>query len=209
MPPVAGVAPPPRPGPGTPASRLGQGLLRAAEGVAAALMAALFLTFMLQIAVRYAARIDGLAEAAPFLDPARYGWTLEFCLALWIWIVFWGNAFVVRDRDHVTFDILYLAVRPGIRRGFAIVAGLAIAGALAASIGPTWEKLAILRLKRTATLSQLLGDWVRMRDVYAIYMVFLVAVPARCLWQAWRAARHGVEAPVPSSGSGADPERGG
>ena len=152
-------------------------------------MAALFLTFVLQIAVRYAARIDGVAQAAPFLDPALYGWTLELCLALWIWIVFWGNAFVVRDRDHVTFDILALAVRPGLRRAFAVVAGLAIAGALLASVGPTWEKFAILRLKRTATLSQLLGDWVRMRDVYAIYMLFLLAVPARCLWSVWRALR--------------------
>ena len=36
-------------------------LSRAAQGVAAALMAAMFLTFVLQITVRYSARLPGLA----------------------------------------------------------------------------------------------------------------------------------------------------
>ena len=102
-------------------------LSRAAQGVAAALMAAMFLTFVLQITVRYSARLPDLAEHLPALDPSLYGWTLEFCLLLWVWLVFWGNAFVVREQDHVRFDILYLAVSPRLRRWFAIAAGLAIA----------------------------------------------------------------------------------
>jgi C4-dicarboxylate transporter DctQ subunit len=48
----------------------------------------------------------------PFLEPTRYGWTLEFCLLLWVWMIFAGCAFVVRDEDHVTFDVLYNNVRP-------------------------------------------------------------------------------------------------
>jgi len=166
-----------------------------AQAVAAALMALMFLTFVLQIAVRYSARVEGLAARFPLLEPSLYGWTLEFCLALWVWLVFWGNAFVVRDRDHVTFDILYLAVRPSVRRWFAIVAGLAICIGLAASIGPTWEKFHILRLKKTATLSHLLGDWIRMRDIYSVYMLFLFAVAARYAWAVYQAFRHGVDDP--------------
>jgi hypothetical protein len=61
----------------------------------------------LQIAIRYSAKLEWLAQAFPILDPSRYGWTLELCLALWVWIVFWGAAFVVRERDHVTFDVIY------------------------------------------------------------------------------------------------------
>lgn len=166
-----------------------------AQAVAATFMALMFLTFVLQIAVRYSARTGVLAEWIPLLDPTRYGWTLEFCLLLWVWLVFWGNAFVVRDRDHVTFDILYLAVRPSVRRWFAIIAGLAICIALFASIGPTWEKFHILRLKKTATLSGLFGDWIRMRDVYSVYILFLGAVAARYAWAVWRAFRYGVEEP--------------
>ncbi|MGJ8561515.1 MAG: TRAP transporter small permease [Litorimonas sp.] len=166
-----------------------------AQAVAATLMALMFLTFVLQITIRYTARIDGIAEKFPLLDPSSYGWTLEFCLLIWVWLVFWGNAFVVRDRDHVTFDILYMAVRPSVRRWFAIISGLAICIGLAASIGPTWEKFYILRLKKTATLSHVFGDWIRMRDLYSIYILFLGAVAARYAWAVWHAFRHGVEEP--------------
>ena len=166
----------------------------ALDGVAALLMAALFATFVLQVTIRYTARLDWVAEAVPLLDPARYGWTLEFCLALWVWLVFWGAAFVCRDADHVTFDIVREGVRPGLRRWFTVLGCLAVAVALALSLEPTWDKFRILRLKKTATLSGLFGDWIRMRDVYSVYALFLVAVPARMLWTAWAAWRR-AEAP--------------
>ncbi|MEM7642673.1 MAG: TRAP transporter small permease subunit [Pseudomonadota bacterium] len=171
-------------------------LRRAAEWFVGALMALMFLTFVLQIAIRYTARLDWMAEAVPLLDPSLYGWTLEFCLLLWVWIIFAGCAFVVRDQDHVTFDVLYNHVRPGLRRWFVILGGIAIAGGLLASMGPTWEKFHILRLKRTATLSGLFGDWIRMRDIYGIYMLFLVAVSLRYAWAALQAIRGAAEPPV-------------
>ena len=174
-------------------------LRRAAEAVAALMMAALFATFILQIFVRYSARVPGIAQAVPWLEPSRYGWTLELCLLLWLWLVFFGCAFVVRERDHVAFDIVYLLVGPGTRRVFVILAGLAVAAGFLLAIEPTWNKFHILRLKKTATLSALFGDWIRMRDVYSIFMVFLAAVAARYLWAVWQALRHGVP------GNGADP----
>ena len=180
-----------------------RGLRHAAEAVAAALMAAMFLTFILQIAVRYTARIPAMKEAVPLLEPSLYGWTLELCLALWVWIVFFGCAFVVRREDHVTFDLLYLAVPIGVRRVFLIVGGLAIAAGLLLSIEPTWGKFAILRLKRTATLGDLFGDQIRMRHIYAIYIVFLAAVGLRYLWAVWSALRHGVPEETPAEGSAA------
>ena len=68
-------------------------LARGAEFVAAAMLAAMFLTFLLQIGGRY-------------LFPRPLGWTVELCLTLWLWLVFWASAFCLRDRDHVSFDIL-------------------------------------------------------------------------------------------------------
>lgn len=168
-------------------------LTRAAEFVAAMMMAAMFGTFILQVAIRYSARLEWIAEAVPFLDPARYGWTLEFCLALWVWIVFFGCATIVRERDHVTFDIIYSSVRPGTRKVFALLTCVAIVVGLLASVGPTWEKFHILRLKQTATLKQLIGDWVRMRDVYSIYIFFLIAVSLRYAWRAVDVFRNGAE----------------
>ena len=172
------------------------GLRHFAQAVAAAMMALMFLTFMLQILVRYSAQLEWLPDYLPFLDPTRYGWTLEFCLLLWVWLVFWGNAFVVRERDHVTFDILYHAVRPEVRRWFIIISGVAICVGLVLSVEPTWSKFSILRLKKTATLSNVFGDWIRMRDIYSIYVFFLIAVALRYAWAVYRAVRYGVEEPV-------------
>ncbi|MXQ09256.1 TRAP transporter small permease subunit [Alphaproteobacteria bacterium GH1-50] len=166
---------------------------RTAEFIAAMMMAAMFATFIIQITIRYTARLDWLAERFPFLDPSLYGWTLEFCLLMWVWIVFWGNAFVVRERDHVTFDIIYHAASPKVRKWFAIIGGIAVTIALAASIPETWDRFAILRLKRTATLDSLFGDWIRMRHIYAIYILFMVAVALRYAWRAVHAWRHGAE----------------
>ena len=174
---------------------LSKNLRRAADAVAAILMLTIFATFILQVAIRYSARLGWIAEAVPLLEPANFGWTLELCLALWVWLIFFGNSFVVRDQDHVTFDILYLAVRPGLRRLFVIVSGLAICLALIPSIAPTWDRFDILRLKRTATLSRLFGDWIRMRDIYSIYILFLVVISGRYAWRVWRAIRHPVEEP--------------
>ena len=171
-------------------------LMHFAQAVAAAMMATMFLTFMLQIVVRYTAQLQWLPEMFPLLEPSLYGWTLEFCLMLWVWIVFWGNAFVVRESDHVTFDILYHAVRPSVRRWFIIISGVAIFVGLLISIEPTLSKFYILRLKKTATLSAVFGDWIRMRDIYSIYIIFLVAISLRYAWSVYRAIRFGVEEPV-------------
>lgn len=174
-----------------------------AQAVAAAIMALMFLTFVLQILIRYTARLEWLSDMIPFLEPTLYGWTLEFCLLLWVWLVFWGNAFVVRDRDHVTFDILFHAVRPAVRRWFVIISGLAIFLTLILAVEPTWAKFHILRLKKTATLSAVFGDWIRMRDIYSIYIFFLVAVALRYAWAAYRAIRYGVEEPTHDPVAGA------
>jgi C4-dicarboxylate transporter DctQ subunit len=148
-------------------------LTKGAEGVAAAMLAAMFVTFVLQVFSRY-------VLVAPF------GWTLELCLALWVWIVFWGNAFVVRERDHVTFDILYLAVPPGPRRWFALISAVAIAAGLVISLLPTWDYIDFLRIKKSATLR------VPMRTIYSIYAVFLVVVALRYLWRAVEVWRKGA-----------------
>jgi C4-dicarboxylate transporter DctQ subunit len=130
-----------------------------AENVAAAMLAAMFLTFLLQIFGRYV-----LAE--PF------GWTLELCLMLWVWIVFWGCAFVVREQDHVTFDLLYQMAPRRIQRVFALVSAAAIVVGFAIALWPTWDYVDFLKIKRSATLR------LPLRTVFSIYVVFMVAVIA-------------------------------
>lgn len=132
-------------------------LRHGAEGVAAAMLAAMFCTFVLQVFSRYV-----------LLTP--FGWTLEVCLTLWVWIVFWGNAFIVREIDHVTFDMIYLAVRPRVQRILALISAVAIIVAMVVSIAPTWDYIDFLKIKKSPILK------IPMRDVFSIYMLFLVAV---------------------------------
>lgn len=147
-------------------------LAHVGEGMAAAMLAAMFATFLLQIFSRYV-----------LVSPV--GWTLELCLTLWVWIVFWGNAFVVRRRDHVTFDILYQAVPEGPRRVMALVSAAAIAAGLAVSLAPTWDYIDFLKIKKSATLD------IPMRTVFSVYALFLIVVIIRYGWHAVHLLRGG------------------
>lgn len=160
---------------------------RATQSVAALMMAAMFAAFILQILVRYVVGANWFADMIGFTPNATYfGWTLEFCLAMWVWIVFWGNSFVVQETDHVRFDIIYNAVPPKVRRVFAIVSALILVGALLYSIEPTYAKMKILRIKSSATLP------IKMLPIYSIYFLFLVVVPIRYAWRAYVTARRGI-----------------
>ena len=132
-------------------------IIHAFELVAAIMMAAMFVTFILQVTIRYSARKEWIREAFPFMDPTLYGWTLDFCLLMWIWMVFWGNGLIVRQQDHVIFDMLYTSVSPIVRKWLAILSALIISFTLLIVIEPTWSKFFILRLKKTATLSNVFG----------------------------------------------------
>ena len=168
-------------------------ITRLGEFIAAMMMAAMFATFILQVFIRYTARIGWVAETIPFFDPNLYGWTLEFCLVLWIWLVFWGSALIVRERDHVTFDLILTSVNPKTRKWMAIFSCLAISVGFLWVLGPTWEKFYVLRLKRTATLSNLFGDWIRVRDIYSVFFLFLVSVSVRYTWMAWKVFQNGAD----------------
>ena len=84
-------------------------------------MAAMFSAFVVQVFMRYAVN-------------RPVAWTLEACLTAWLWLVLWGGAFVVKDRDHVKFDLFYVAMRERGRRVFALLSAGAILAAFAASL---------------------------------------------------------------------------
>ncbi|MEQ3626963.1 MAG: TRAP transporter small permease subunit [Celeribacter sp.] len=148
-------------------------IVRIVEALTAAALFALFTTFLIQIFSRYV-----LGGAV--------GWTIELNLTLWIWIVFIGAAFIVRDRDHVTFDILYLAVPDGPRKVFALISAAAIAGGLLYSLLPTWDYIDFLKIKRSATLG------VPLRTIFSCYAIFLVVVSLRYIWVFVSTLRHGA-----------------
>lgn len=125
-----------------------------ADDVAGTLLFAMFLTFVLQIVSRYV-----------FNQPL--GWTLELCLILWLWTVFWGSAFCLGNDDHIRFDMIYNVVNPGVQRVFAIICALAIAGGMIWALAPTWDFVSFLKIKKSASLR------IPLFYVFLIYPIFM------------------------------------
>lgn len=141
-----------------------------ADDVAAGLLAAMFATFIVQIVARYV--------LLPHFPGINIGWTVELCLTLWLWSVFWGAAFCLREGDHVRFDMLYFAAGRRTRRWMAVAAALMIAAGLLMALPATWDYITFYKIKKSAVLR-----W-RLDYVFSIYGVFAAVVIARYLWRA-------------------------
>lgn len=140
-----------------------------AMDIAAVMLGALFIVFLVQIGARYLFN-------APML------WTLEACLTLWLWLVFFAAAFVLKERDQVRFDVLYLAVSTKARRVFALVSALAIGAGFLAALPATWSYITFYQIKKSAVLN------IRLDIVFSIYGIFAVVIVLRYLWRAWLVA---------------------
>ena len=155
-----------------------RGFSRLAEAIAGGMLAAIFLIFLLQIMLRY------------LFTPA--GWTLELIGILWVWVIFFSCAFVVREQDHVKFDIIYLSVSKPVRKIFALVAAAAIVVGMLYTFLPTWDYISWMKIRKTSTVSNpFTGAKIPMRDIFSIYAVFILAVAARYAWQFVNVLRHG------------------
>jgi len=153
-----------------------------ADNVAVALLAAMFVSFMVQIASRY-------------VFNAPVAWTLELCLTMWLWVVFWEAAFLMRDGDHIRFDLLYLAARGRTRRALALFAGIAIIIAFVAAWPATLGYISFERIKKSATLH------IPLNVVFSIYGVFMLAIIVRYLVRLWRVVR-GIDDDQPGGAAG-------
>jgi C4-dicarboxylate transporter DctQ subunit len=158
--------------------RFFKGFSRLAEAIAGGMLAAIFLTFLLQIVLRY------------FFTPA--GWTLELIGILWVWVIFFSCAFVVREQDHVKFDIIYLSVPRRVRQIFALIAAAAIVIGMIWTFLPTWDYIEWMKIRKTSTVrNPFTGNKIPLRDVFSIYAVFMIAVAARYAWLFVNVLRNG------------------
>lgn len=150
--------------------RLIDGLRHGADAVAAGLLAAIFVLFLLQIVTRYVIR-------------QPLGWTLEACLLAWLWLVFWSAAFTLNNRDHVRFNILSESVRPGTRKWFAAIAAVIMLATFSLSFMPTLDFVDFMAIESTSLLK------FRFDHVFAIYLVFAAAIILRSAWTLLRLMR--------------------
>ena len=139
-------------------------LRRSAELVAAALFATMFGAFLLQVFMRYVVN-----------RPLE--WSLEVCLIAYVWIVFWGAAFLITERDNVAFNMLYTAAPAPVRRVLAILSAALIGVVFIAALPATYDFVSFMAIDRTWALE------LRFDLVFSVFLLFMIAVIVRSALQ--------------------------
>jgi C4-dicarboxylate transporter, DctQ subunit len=141
----------------------GAWLRRRAENVAAAMVAVMFFAFIIQIVFRYFFNLP-------------VGWTSELSVVMWFWLVLWGAAFVVKEREEIRFDLLSELAGRRARIAMGIVAAVALIGLYGMSVKPSFDYVTFMKVEKSSYLK------IRMDWLFSIYVVFVVAVIVRYLW---------------------------
>jgi len=131
-----------------------------AKDVAVILFAAMFLTFVVQVFMRY---VVG--------NPL--GWTLEASLIVYLWLIFWFTGFLIKDKEQVYFDLVYASVKPRTRRIFDITTGTIIVLALAISYPATVDYVTFMKVEKTGATQ------IRLDYVFSIFIIFIPFVVIR------------------------------
>lgn len=142
---------------------LGAWLHARAENILAAMLAVMFSVFILQIVFRYILNLP-------------IGWTHEISVIMWLWMVLFGTAFVVRDSEEIRFDIVYSAVSDRWRRVMVVVTAITLIFFFAISLPAVIDYVTFMKVERTAYL-KIRFDW-----LYSIYAIFAVATIVRQFW---------------------------
>jgi C4-dicarboxylate transporter, DctQ subunit len=150
-------------------------LRKRAENAIVVLIAIMFISFLLQIAFRYVLN-------------RPLGWTDEVTVLCWVWLVLWGAAFILSDRDEIRFDIVYGLVSQRARRAFTVISSVALVVLFAVSLPASWNYVLFMKREKSAYLGM------RFDYLYFIYVIFSIASIVKHVRIAWSAFR-GRESP--------------
>jgi len=128
---------------------------RFTELAAAAMFAAMFGAFMIQIVSRY-------------VFNAPVSWSLEICSITYVWIVFWSCNLLLGERQHIVFDVLYRKF-PARGQRVVAIANTTMFGLVFLAATPTVLDY-IVSLRRSTMILRIPYDY-----VYACFGVFMVA----------------------------------
>ncbi|MDH4376378.1 MAG: TRAP transporter small permease [Ramlibacter sp.] len=151
-------------------------LQRFANGVGGGLFLALFVVFLVQITARFG-----------FNKPLA--WTDEAAVILYVWVILWGAAMMVPEREHVVFDLLWNSVGRRGKQVMAVVGHSVIGGLALWALPATWDYVTFMSREGTPVLG-LPFMW-----VFMPFVLLLVALALRSAWAVWQALRgRGLEA---------------
>lgn len=147
------------------------GLLRkAAQTLGGLMFLCLFGVFLVQIAARF-----GFNRPLP--------WTDELAVVLYLWVILWASAFMVPEREHVVFDLLWNSASRPARRIMRFAGHLLIGGLAAVAIPASWDYVHFMGREGTPVLG-LSFEWVFLPFVFLL--LALVWRSLHGLWLTWR-----------------------
>jgi C4-dicarboxylate transporter, DctQ subunit len=134
------------------------------------MMGSILIVFLIQIVARYALNTP-------------MGWTIEYVAIAWLWGIFLGFAFVLRDEEMLRIDFLHHIVSPGWRRAFDFISNLICALIVAWSIPKSWGYVGFMAIEKTAYML------IPFHIVFAVYIPFAISVVVRSCVAVWRAIK--------------------
>jgi TRAP-type C4-dicarboxylate transport system permease small subunit len=134
-----------------------------ANAVGGGLFLTLFLVFLVQIGARF-----GLNRPLP--------WTDEAAVILYIWVILWSAAFVVPEREHVVFDLVWNSVHPRTRQVMTIVGNLLVGGLALTGLPASWDYVQFMSRESTPVLD------VALMWVYLPFVLLMFALVLRSIW---------------------------
>jgi TRAP-type C4-dicarboxylate transport system permease small subunit len=147
---------------------IGAWLHARAENLLAAMLATMFIVFIVQIVFRYLLNLP-------------IGWTHEISVIMWVWMVLFGTAFVVRDYEEIRFDLLYASVSERTRRIMVVICAATLIFFFSISLPAVLDYIGFMKVERTAYL-KIRFDW-----LYSIYGIFAITMIVRQLWLGYQA----------------------
>lgn len=148
----------------------GTWLHRRAENIAALMLAIMFVAFILQVVFRY-------------LLNWPTGWASELTIVMWLWLVLWGAAVVLREDEEIRFDVVWSSVGRRARRVMAIISAVMLIFFYGWSLPAVWDYVTFMRIQETAYLD------IRFDFLFSVYILFAVAALARYGWLLVQALR--------------------
>ncbi len=144
------------------------------EIVSAGLFAVLFAAFAIQIFTRYVLN-----------DPVV--WAQELCSLAYLWVVCFAGATIVGEREHIAFDLVYLAAPPPLRRVLAMICTGFLVLLFLLGLPGTVDYVLFMGRMRTLDLH------IPFDRVFSVFVFFLVVTIVLGLVRLWRLARADYE----------------
>jgi TRAP-type C4-dicarboxylate transport system permease small subunit len=149
---------------------------KAADLIGGTLFLTLFIVFVIQVTARFG-----------FNRPMA--WTDEAAVILYVWVILWSAAFVVPEREHVAFDLVWNSVNRRTRQVMRVAGNLLVGGVSLCGIPATWDYVHFMN-RETSPVLGISFMW-----VFLPFVLLLVALVIRSAWAIWDAFRGvGLEA---------------